>query len=742
MAEALGDALLSLRTDDSELVKGLDAARRKVDKAMGALAAAQARATTENTKAKAAYKAGEITLEAYNKTLLKTKAGLQVFEQGHREAQKELTKFQAAGSGVVQSTSAQRHGMQQLSMQLNDVATMYALGARPMQIFASQGGQVIQAMTLMSQGGKGLVGFLAGPWGMAITTATIVLVPFVSQLFEAERAAKLAEEGADGLARAQSALGNVFDMVSGKLNTQNQLLILNARLTAINLREEARQKERAFDATVKDARLPSVWSALRSNMGPKQAGANSAAVRALLVGVKNGAITSDQALQFSKGLDLRGTGLSVEQIRQAIVDQEVAKVNNQAATLIDQSLDSGQLAGEFIQPGPKGRQSPKTPKGPDAAKIEGRFNDELASLTDRTLSAMERQATNAEDEAEFRLRGVELARVRTLADIKANADYSKVQKERLSQQVEELAEWERKGIELDKQARIEREQAGLAQDRHQAAVEDLRLQEQMAGTQEERKQLALKLFDLEERYQRSLLQSTIASETAEEADKERARLALARLDESAGRRRAGVTQANETEVERYLRHLDKTEAQIGEAMDGVAIDGLERLNDGLTDAIMGAESLGDVFHSVANQIIADLLRIAIQQTIIRPLAEALFGGSGSGGGGLGGLFASLFAGGFATGGLIPAGQIGIAGERGPEPVVGTSQGARVLPHSSLWRGGGLAGGGVTFDMRGAVTRDEHLREMREIARQITAGGIAQYDDGLWPRIQKKGAQFG
>ncbi|MBB5987436.1 hypothetical protein [Sphingobium lignivorans] len=49
-----------------------------------------------------------------------------------------------------------------------------------------------------------------------------------------------------------------------------------------------------------------------------------------------------------------------------------------------------------------------------------------------------------------------------------------------------------------------------------------------------------------------------------------------------------------------------------------------------------------------------------------------------------------FAGLFADGGLIPKGQWGIAGERGPEPVIGTARGTVVLPNSSL--AGAISGG--------------------------------------------------
>jgi hypothetical protein len=61
----------------------------------------------------------------------------------------------------------------------------------------------------------------------------------------------------------------------------------------------------------------------------------------------------------------------------------------------------------------------------------------------------------------------------------------------------------------------------------------------------------------------------------------------------------------------------------------------------------------------------------------------LLGGGVGGSGGLFGAIQSLFAGGFATGGMIPTGKFGIVGEKGPEPIISTARGALVRPNASL-----------------------------------------------------------
>jgi len=75
--------------------------------------------------------------------------------------------------------------------------------------------------------------------------------------------------------------------------------------------------------------------------------------------------------------------------------------------------------------------------------------------------------------------------------------------------------------------------------------------------------------------------------------------------------------------------------------------------------------------------------------LINGVASALASGLGQivgGNSGLAGMLASIFAGGFHTGGMIPQGQFGIVGERGPEPVWATPRGALVRPNRVLSQG--------------------------------------------------------
>lgn len=98
---------------------------------------------------------------------------------GYRQVQVELNRTtdvtevhaRASNDNAV-SAGQQRAAMQQLGFQLGDVATQFAAGTPPMIIFAQQGGQVVQALQLMTNRTTGLLG-LPRRTGWASRLATI-----------------------------------------------------------------------------------------------------------------------------------------------------------------------------------------------------------------------------------------------------------------------------------------------------------------------------------------------------------------------------------------------------------------------------------------------------------------------------------------------------------------------------------------------------------------------------------------
>jgi len=158
------------------------------------------------------------TTELLRSNLIAAEREVSRFSQSvERQGARVNSTFQRVG----QSAGAQRAGLQQLSFQIGDIATQYAMGTRPMQIFAQQSGQVLQAVQLTMGGTSRFAAFLGGPWGALITAGVVALTPFISKLFDTTAAANQARGALESLidarrrdmaerskvADAQSALG-------------------------------------------------------------------------------------------------------------------------------------------------------------------------------------------------------------------------------------------------------------------------------------------------------------------------------------------------------------------------------------------------------------------------------------------------------------------------------------------------------------------------------------------------------
>ena len=200
-------------------------------------------------------------------------------------------------------------------------------------------------------------------WGAAITGGMLVIAALSGSLWENEKAAKAAEAGSDGLGNAQSVLAGIFDMTSGKIKNQNELLILNARLMAIQLRADASKREASsagtFNAGGSFNFLDRMYGAYIDPQGEglkmrRAAGAQQALIRDL----QSGKPSPDQAMQAAEKLDYSGLTVTRDQLMQAIIDSSQSGLLRKTAELIDQSLNDKSLAPSLrTTPPPKRERS-------------------------------------------------------------------------------------------------------------------------------------------------------------------------------------------------------------------------------------------------------------------------------------------------------------------------------------------------------------------------------------------------
>lgn len=248
--------------------------------------------------------------------------------------------------------------------------------------------------------------------------------------------------------------------------------------------------------------------------------------------------------------------------------------------------------------------------------------------------------------------------------------------------------------------------------------EELRARSQIADSVAERRRIELQLLDLQKKQEAADIERILAGAATGSAAWDAAFQRKQGLDARYAAMAAGAARQNEGPGASYLREVRASSDALNERLQDGVVASLRGFNSELTDALMGTKSLGDAFVNMGKRILATLLDIAIQQSLIRPLAESFFGGGSasllSAGAGivegdqttqgnqswlksLGG-FLRLFGGGRAAGGGVRDDEWYLVGEKGPELFAPGVSGT-VIPNHAL---PAPKGGGDTYvDLRGA-----------------------------------------
>ncbi|BAK66893.1 putative phage tape measure protein [Sphingobium sp. SYK-6] len=343
-------------------------------------------------------------------------------------------------------------------------------------------------------------------------------------------------------------------------------------------------------------------------------------------------------------------------------------------------------------PAPAGddKKKKKGRAGPTAEEIEARFQSELSNEIQRTIEARRSIAIGAEEQAALERQALAIAVERYKSDVQADKNYSDAQKAALQAQADKTAEIERERININEREALAREQLDvmsgeIANDRDIASA-----QARLAETRDERARLEFRLLDLAYEQERAELEAVLASETATKAQKDIANARLAILGQLRGMEAEEIGRRYESPLERRRRDVRETAANMGDAIQNIELDAVDRLTDGLADASTEFIKLGGVAGDVLNGIIRDMIRLAAQQ--------AIFGGAGVGGilGTIGGLFGIGGAGAAASGADIvfnpqTAAKYGFAsggytGDGNPGDVAGfVHKGEYVIPASAVQR---------------------------------------------------------
>jgi tape measure domain-containing protein len=193
----------------------------------------------------------------------------------------------------------------------------------------------------------------------------------------------------------------------------------------------------------------------------------------------------------------------------------------------------------------------------------------------------------------------------------------------------------------------------------------------IARTTAERYELERRALAIGQEIERQLLEQQIAN--GEIADADAARALLARRQAVQAEQ---LSRGQMSPFQRYRFDLENDVADLNSALEGLGVDVLDTVNDGLVDAIVNFRSLADVGLEALKELTAGLVKLAMQQIILRTLG-GLFGLSGGG-----------QVPGFASGGAIPSyapgGRIrGKGGPRADQQLIRASPGEFMIQESAV-----------------------------------------------------------
>lgn len=283
------------------------------------------------------------------------------------------------------------------------------------------------------------------------------------------------------------------------------------------------------------------------------------------------------------------------------------------------------------------------------------FENELAKLQGDEIDARQSLIESAEEIAALEMQAIQISRDRynnnldALVEQKKLTDEEAEQLRELNNQRAELRAELVKRREEQRKFRIQEADAeralDFAQDQIAVAADLLRSQQGVAKTAKDRKAIEERLINLQFDEERLQLRFIIAQaerlkieldriktqRALSDAEKralanalDQAAIAQARLgtvDERQANEQQGNAEANASPLESFFGSIPSEAGEINEALEEIAAGGLASVVDGLTDAIVNFRSLKDVGLSVLQGLTTAMVKLALQQIILKVVGQ-------------------------------------------------------------------------------------------------------------------------
>ena len=610
-----------------------------------------------------------------------------------------------------------RQGTQQLGMQFNDLATSISTGASPVQAFNQQLGQIGFALSMMG-GRLGAVGnFLAGPWGAALLIGTMAVSYLIETLSAGSEAAAKLDVASSSLGEAQSSLGDMFDISTGKIKSNTAETRLNTLAKIANLRVMAAEAQAAADARFNKIVDPGVFERAK-NIGSDVLGAIYTPGAGMFPGVFNKDFVADLedsrkgAVAFYTVADAafkelaagsKTAGAEIENLfkkgdqkfQQYLLNRMKALSYTKGAELGQQSFDQGVLDSALISPDKTREKKPKAVSEADKLRAAqeaviaeyqsgalslGEFETKLVAVTDAFQ--------DAQNPAQDWLKQFK----------EANDNVEKFKKSTNDLTTKALPDY------INKLRDLEAQYEGIQ--KNEKMTSDLQI-----GFMNAIKATATGPIDtLIKKYE-----NLHTGMTQFEQDQAAAKAVLDALSAETGEAAGVGADAAREAIGRLTQVMD--DAKIREKNEEIK-NSFEAIGNAVANSfkgmITGAMSFRDAMKGIIGAVIDELFRLYVVQQIVGVVKGAL--------GGIGLPVPELPK--RAFGGSVSGSQPYMVGERGPELFVPGGNGT-IIPNSNMrGGGGGTSPISISVDARGssdpAAVRAQVQQGILEAAPAIIA----------------------
>lgn len=388
-------------TGDGKQLEGqlnaVTAAEKRLADQTKALAAEQSNAAKSGAQLAAEERLVATGADIAGKSWQKASVALGAQDAAQKKATQSAMGLDVAQKRATASAGQMRAAGSQLGFQIQDITQSVALGISPMTIFAQQAGQT--AFALSNFGGiAGRVGsVLTGPWGAAILGGITILGAFGTALFNTSDAMKEVELASNGMADAQSVLAAIFNTTTGAVKNQNEALILNAQILAINLRAQAAAKEASSQgifntaATGRKSTLDDILATVtfRSGAVGRERVNVASQLQSIVRQRREGTLSPSDAAKLAETLNFSGQQFSREEFIQALADEATAKGNRETADKIESSLSGKRLGSEFLKGGGSSGGSKGGGSGAGAANEARKLSEFSARAAEQILRISE-----------------------------------------------------------------------------------------------------------------------------------------------------------------------------------------------------------------------------------------------------------------------------------------------------------------------------------------------------------------